>query len=257
MKLAEAFALRKGDIVAFVGAGGKTSALLALGAELSSRDWRVLATTSTHIGREQLEWMPASIAYERNAPEISALLQSQRFVFVYDCIRSGKVRGLTSGQIDEVLTSTTFDICLVEADGARMLTLKAPKPHEPPIPRLATLVIPILSLQVLGKPLDESHIYNARYLTEHYGYRMGEPVLAEWIARMLQDDAMLLKNIPAGARVVPLLNQVPRAGELFEQASSIAEIIMKTQSALDQPRIEKVAVGCVQAVDPIHTLYAG
>ena len=257
MKLAEAFDVQKGDIVAFVGAGGKTSALVTLGRELASIGWRVLATTSTRIGREQLDWMPGSISYQGEPTPISALLQSKRFVFVYDRIQADKAHGLSPDHINEMLASIEFDICLVEADGARMLPLKAPKPHEPTIPQLATLVIPIMSLSVLGKPLDENNVYNARFLAEHYGYAMGEPVRAAWLARMLQDDAMLLKNIPASAKVIPLLNQVPRSGERYDQANSIAELVMNAQSSRDRERIDRIVSGSVPDADPIHTLHAG
>ncbi|MEL6149070.1 MAG: hypothetical protein AAFR56_05560, partial [Chloroflexota bacterium] len=58
MKLHHAFNIQRGDVVAFVGAGGKTSAMIALGHELADMGWRVLATTTTKIGRDQLDLMP-------------------------------------------------------------------------------------------------------------------------------------------------------------------------------------------------------
>ncbi len=57
MKLHEAFEIARGDMVSFTGAGGKTSALVRLGKELSDSGWRVLATTTTRIGEEQLFYL--------------------------------------------------------------------------------------------------------------------------------------------------------------------------------------------------------
>ena len=257
MKLAEALDLRKGDIVAFVGAGGKTSALIALGAELSACGWRALATTTTRLGRAQLELMSASLSYHQDSSHISQLLDSERFLFLYDRICADKVYGFEADRIEQILASLTCDICLIEADGARMLPLKAPKSHEPAIPACATLVVPIVSLAVLGKSLDENHVYNAGALAGHYGFARGRPVKPEWIARMLGDEAMLLKNIPAHARVVALLNQAPRAGEMLDQANLIAERIMNAPESPGRHNVDRIVIGSVQDADPIHTLHTG
>ena len=254
MKLAEALDARKGDIVAFVGAGGKTSALMALGAELSACGWRVLATTTTRIGRQQLEQMPASLSYQRDPSYISQLLESECFLFLYDRICADKVLGFDIDDIDRILASISYDICLIEADGARALPLKAPKPHEPAIPACATLVVPIVSLAVLGKPLDDDHVYNARAVSDRYGYALGTAVKAEWIARMLLDESMLLKNIPAHALVAALLNGVPCAGEVREQASAIAEQILDTPEPRHR-RADRIVIGAVQDADPIHAVH--
>ncbi len=257
MKLAEALDVRKGDIVAFVGAGGKTSALIALGAELMACGWRVLATTTTRIGRRQLALMPAALAIQHDSSLISQHLASDRFRFVYDLIHEEKVYGFDADHIDQMLESVSYDICLIEADGARMLPLKAPKPHEPAIPACATLVVPIVSLAVLGKPLDDSHVYNAIGLADRYGYALGTEVKAEWIARMLVDEIMLLKNAPAHARVVALLNQAPRTSELLDQANFIAKLISNAPECPGRPGVDRIIIGSVQDADPIHTLHAG
>ena len=49
MKLEHAFDLNRGEVVSFIGAGGKTSLLVSMGYELAEAGWRVLATTSTHL----------------------------------------------------------------------------------------------------------------------------------------------------------------------------------------------------------------
>ena len=252
MKLAEAFDLQDGDIVAFVGAGGKTSALVGLGTELEAAGRRVLATTTTRIGRDQLDAMPACKTFP--SAMSPALIETSRFTFVYDHLSADKAIGLRRDQFSQLIACVAFDFCLVEADGARMLPLKAPKAHEPVIPPQTTLVVPMLSLSALGKPLTEDNVYNAGFIAERYGYRLGDPVRPEWLARLLQDDAMLLKSVPAGARVIPLLNQTPRRGHLYKGACQIADQVMHAQSRLDAPRICKVVIGCLRDPDPIHTL---
>lgn len=54
MKLRQALNVQRGDVVAFTGAGGKTSALFRLSRELAAEGWRVLCTTTTRIAEEEL-----------------------------------------------------------------------------------------------------------------------------------------------------------------------------------------------------------
>ena len=61
MKLYKAFNVARGEVVSLIGAGGKTSALIALAHELVDEGWRVLATTTTHIGADQLSLMPRAL----------------------------------------------------------------------------------------------------------------------------------------------------------------------------------------------------
>jgi probable selenium-dependent hydroxylase accessory protein YqeC len=134
MKLRSAFDIVPGDVVAFVGAGGKTSTLIALGHELAEAGLRVLATTTTRIGADQLDLMPYATRLETSMSAISLALNDHRFVFLYDDIRQNKVYGATAEHIPHLLDSVDSDVLLIEADGSRGLPLKAPRPHEPVIP---------------------------------------------------------------------------------------------------------------------------
>ena len=49
MRLWEALQVRKGEVISFVGAGGKTTAMYRLGRELAAQGWRVITTTTTMI----------------------------------------------------------------------------------------------------------------------------------------------------------------------------------------------------------------
>jgi len=176
MKLQPAFEIVPGDVVALVGAGGKTSTLVALGHELADAGLRVLATTTTRIGVDQLDLMPYATTLERGTRHLSLALGENRFVFLYEEIRRNKVHGPSSAIVTHLLDSIDSDVMLIEADGSRGLPLKAPKAHEPVIPSEATLVIPIASLSVLGQPLDEDHVYNAAAIDDRYGFGIGNRV---------------------------------------------------------------------------------
>jgi molybdenum cofactor cytidylyltransferase len=245
MKLQTAFDLAPGDVVAFTGAGGKTSTLIALGHELAEAGQRVLATTTTRIGADQLELMPHGLTFDSDVPTISAALNEHRFVFLYRDIRQKKVYGPALSHIPRLLDSVDSDVLLIEADGARGLPLKAPKPHEPVIPVETTLVVPIASLSVLGQPLDEQHVYNAGAIDERYGFGLGNRVKSPWVAQVIRDDELGLRGVPEKARVIALLNQVPAHGYLRARARLIAQFILRST------RVQGVALGSVRASDPI------
>ncbi|HEX7593711.1 MAG TPA: hypothetical protein VF429_06025, partial [Anaerolineae bacterium] len=53
MQLSEAFRVRSKEIVALVGAGGKTTAMFHLADELAAQGKRVVTTTTTRLGVAQ------------------------------------------------------------------------------------------------------------------------------------------------------------------------------------------------------------
>ncbi|MBI5669410.1 MAG: putative selenium-dependent hydroxylase accessory protein YqeC [Chloroflexi bacterium] len=246
MKLQRAFDIVPGDVVAFVGAGGKTSTLIALGHELAEAGLRVLATTTTRIGADQLDLMPYAARLDTSMAAVSLALNDHRFVFLYDDIRQNKVYGAGKDQIPHLLDSVDSDVLLIEADGSRGLPLKAPKEHEPVIPAETTLVVPVASLSVLGQPLDEEHVYNAQAIDDRYGFGIGNRVKSPWVAQVVRDPELGLKAVPDGARVVVLLNQVPAHGYLRGRARMVAQMILRS------PRVYGVALGSVRGSEPVH-----
>ena len=243
MKLRQAFQITRGDVVALVGAGGKTSTLMALAHELADEGWRVLTTTTTRIAEEELRLMPHAIQPQAGAQAISDALAQHRFTFVYSDIRGGKAYGVASAAW--LLDSVDADVLIVEADGARRLPFKAPYPHEPVIPPETSLVVPIASVSALGQPLDDTHVYNAQAMTDKFGFYPGGAVKSPWIAQVLRDEEMGLRGVPENARVIAWLNGTPSSGYLRARARLIAKLTLRS------PRVYGVALGSARASDPV------
>lgn len=246
MKLRQAFEIVPGDVVAFIGAGGKTSTLVMLGHELVEAGFRVLATTTTRISVDQLDVMPYSVNLDDGIKHLSLALNDHKFVFLYSEIKGNKVYGPPLEYFPRLLDSVDSDVILIEADGARGLPLKAPKPHEPVIPQETTLVVPIASLSVLGKPLDEAHVYNAHTINSRYGFGIGNRIKSPWVAQVLRDEELGLKGIPEKARVIAFLNQTPLNGYVRGRARLIAQFILRSS------RIKGVAIGSVRSSEPVY-----
>jgi len=245
MRLREALRIQRGDVVAFIGAGGKTSALFRLADELTAEGWRVLATTTTRMAAHEAAQAPfaAQLTPEIQPRTIRRWLTTHKLVFLYSRLVADqdKVLGLHPDMITGLMDSVNSDVILVEADGARGLPLKAPYDHEPVIPRDATLVVPVAGLDALGQPLDDAHIYNATAIRERYGFALGAALLPPWMALTLRDPALGLRGVPESARVTVLLNKVPAAGYNRWRARRVAQMVLRS------PRVDAVALGAMEA----------
>ena len=246
MKLHQALDISRGDVVAFIGAGGKTSALINLGHELTGLGWRVVATTTSTISADELELMPWALTPGEGRGMLSLALDEAGMVFLYDRIHGGQVSGPPPEYVTQLLDSVDSDVLLIEADDAAGLPLKAPCAHEPVIPSETTLVVPMASVSVLGQALDEDHVYNPRAMMERYGFNEGQRVKSPWVAQVLRDPCLGLARVPPGARVAALLNQVQARGIGRARARLIARLMLRS------PRVERVAIGSVRGSDPVH-----
>ena len=130
MNLVEALSVQQGDVVAFVGGGGKTSAMLRLGQELAWQGARVLSTTLYDINRREIDQSIHQFglgSVQIPPPSLAEGLETHRHVFVYQKVMpDGKLQGPRAGWFEQHIISTPWaDVVLVEADSAqgRSLTM--------------------------------------------------------------------------------------------------------------------------------------
>ncbi|MCC7449568.1 MAG: putative selenium-dependent hydroxylase accessory protein YqeC [Anaerolineae bacterium] len=250
MNLRQALNVQRGDIVAFTGAGGKTSALFRLGRELAAEGWRVIGTTTTRIGVDELALAPGELQIDGplgyRPAAISRALNQHGFIFLYGHARRDKAIGVAPEVIEALVDAVDSDAILIEADGSRRMPFKAPFPHEPVIPVGTTLVVPMVGFDVIGQPLNDEHVYNPDAMIERYGFAPGGSIKAPWIASVLRDTELGLKAVPSTARVVALLNKVPTTGFQKGRARMIARMILREQ------RVGAVALGAVQGDPPVN-----
>ncbi len=246
MRFQQAFDLARGDVVAFVGAGGKTALMVGLGYELAEAGWRVLATTTTKLAQEQLALFPAALPADSDARTISEALSEKQFVLLHDAVRGGNVYGPAPEWTRQLLDSVDSDILLVEADNACGLPFKAPLADEPLIPPETSLVVAVASLNALGAPLDDEHVYNSRAMIEKYGFVKNSPIKSPWLAQVLRDEELGLRGVPQEARVLIFLNQTPERGYVRGRARMIARLSLQSE------RVSAVALGSVRGAEPVY-----
>ena len=222
--LLDEIGVQRGDCVAVVGAGGKTTLCWRMVQAFAARGERVVFTTTTKIwqpaigafdvmrllplpsgeGRGEGDWLTMCIASgvegERsNAPVPNAIMPTVQT----------KLVGFSPAAIctlkgSDGMQSASF---VVEADGARGLLLKAPAAYEPAIPSCADVVCVVACLDAIGRPLDERTVHRVERVSHITGAMRGNLITASMIVAMLCHAEGGMKNMPAQAQRVAVLTQ--------------------------------------------------
>ncbi len=199
-------------LIAFVGAGGKTSTVHALAQCFAQTGNRVLLATSTKTCiRDRLNQQENLLLSETATSWHETLEQAwhkQKIISVANHIahEQGKVVGLAKEEITALAQAAVADIILCEADGAARKALKAPAPHEPVIPQDTDFCIGLIGLDILGKPLTEEHVHRAQLFSALTGLAMGEPLSFASLLRLAEHEQGLFKDCQHMPRAV-LLNK--------------------------------------------------
>ncbi|MEK6607872.1 MAG: selenium cofactor biosynthesis protein YqeC [Myxococcota bacterium] len=203
MSLSEALGLEARDVVAFVGAGGKTTALRWLGVERAAVGERVVLLTTTKIERQAgLRTVLAALAREVET------LGGPWPVLVVTADLGTRLRGVPPELVDELARGGGGFRLLVQADGAARRAFKAPDAFEPVVPSSATVVVSVVGLDVLGVPLDFRRVHRPERVAALTGAAVGSAVSPQIIATVLLHPDGGGKGVPPGARRVAILNKV-------------------------------------------------
>lgn len=248
MKLLEALHLADIDLIAFVGGGGKTTAIFRLAQEIVAAGGRVITTTTTRIFAAQIKLAPTHlfITGASHARIAEALTTHPHVLIIGQAdIGSGKAEGVPTEFVRELREWFPRVPILNEADGSRMRPFKAPAEHEPVIPPETTLVVPVVGTDVFGQPLDAAHVHRPELVAELCGVPLGRAITPEIVARALTHPQGGLKNVPTGARVRVLINKVDALTD-WTPARETAALL------LQHPRIEAVLLGAVRGEESVR-----
>lgn len=192
------FGIEPGDLVSFVGGGGKTSAMLAL-ARGESEQGRVMVTTTTKIWPPDL---PTYIGGELPSGERLFAAAERR-------LPDGKLGGFSPERVDEIWRAGGLTI-FCEADGSMGRPLKGWARHEPPVPSMTTVLVAVVACDVLGAPITRDSTHRSEILSERFGVSEGDLLTPRLLSEMLESDAAYLKNAPRSARRVLYLSRADR-----------------------------------------------
>ncbi|MGH9322611.1 MAG: selenium cofactor biosynthesis protein YqeC [Vicinamibacteria bacterium] len=206
--LVDAFGVEKGDVVSLVGAGGKTTVLYALSMELRRRGLSVVTTSTTHM---QLPTAGATAAPLVIVDEESNWLQTVKtrlaqygsVVVIENRVRDDKLRGIDPVMIDPL--RSLADCVVIEADGARGRSLKAPADHEPVVADETTLSVIVAGIDALGKPLHERFVHRVTIVKQLAGARPASEVTEDVVVAAVSS---YFPKLPPRSRRLVFVNKV-------------------------------------------------
>jgi len=227
--------------LALVGAGGKSTALFQLAREfllpnpveatrqVTSKATTVVVSATTHLAVAQAALADRHFVIT-GAAEIDALakeLPAGVILFTGAEVDRGRLAGVTPDVLDRLFfLAEAYQLpLLVEADGSRLRPVKAPAAHEPAIPPLVDSVVVVAGLSALGKPLTSEWVHRPEIFAELSDLASGSLITPDALVRLLSHPGGGLKNIPASARRVVLLNQADTA-EMQAAASSMVKHLL-------------------------------
>ena len=136
--LTEKLRLRRGDVVSFIGSGGKTTSMITTANELAALGLRVAVTTTTKMGVREKERLNAAVSF-------------------FGTEAGGKLSAPPSGVIESLCDN--YDVVLIEADGSKRRAVKGWNDTEPVIHPRTTKTVGLISTRTLGKPVNETWVH--------------------------------------------------------------------------------------------------
>jgi len=212
--------IARGDIVAFVGAGGKSSAILQAAGELEEAGMPVLVAPTTKMFVSEADRVGPVLTSEDGDELRSKVMESlveQGAVVVGSGILSKKrLGGVDPSWVPQL--APVNGVTLVEADGSRRRPLKGTAEHEPLLPHGVTLVVVLGGIRALGQPLSEERVHRLEVFSQLTGIGPGHTIDAGAFVRSLLAG---LHNAPENTRQASLLTDV-EPGRSMSEASVVA-----------------------------------
>ena len=247
--LLKAFEIGHGQMISLVGGGGKTTLMYAMAKQLSAGGAEVITTTTTKIfapKEEETSYLLVTSDDQFNEKEVAALLRKHRHItIVSERLSNDKLKGISPEFAMALTRISPRAYIIIEADGSAQRPLKAPRDHEPVIPKATTLIIAIAGLDGYGRALDEKTVFVVQQFAAITGLSPGGTITAGAIADVITHPEGLTKGGPRKARVVVFLNKVDVKGGQ-KAGERIAREIFKRKD----PRIDRVILGSLRDWPP-------
>lgn len=209
--------LNKKYVISFVGGGGKTTSIYKLADELTRKGKKVIVTTTTHMK------MPKNkVILNNNIYDINKILEESNFVTVGIKAKNDKISSVSMEQVNEL--KEICDFLIIEADGAKMLPLKAPANHEPVILDISNMVVGVCGIDALGKRIKETCHRSA--IVSKIIRKPEDAIVDEYdIASILSSKDGTMKGVDEDTMEFrAIINKVDN-DELLEKATKIAKIL--------------------------------
>ncbi|MEW5784596.1 MAG: selenium cofactor biosynthesis protein YqeC [Bacillota bacterium] len=210
LSLARCLGLNQPAVIAVYGAGGKTTLLNRIAAELVEAGEKVVLTTTTRIFRPgDIPLLLEQDLHGTLKRLKEALCRHSTVALGAGLSTDGKIIGIDRFKTADLLRQSGAFI-LVEADGARNKPLKGYAAYEPVLPDACDLIVPVLGLSALREALTDETVHRAELFAATHQLKIGGQLTAAHLGHALRQMIDLgIKQAPR-AKVAAVINQLDR-----------------------------------------------
>lgn len=182
MRIHEALGLNldRGDVISFVGGGGKTTTIFQLGYELKELNKRVLITTTTsiyNVKEEEYDYF-----FLKDLKDFSP--KNGTITVLGHRVEDGKLLGINHFQIEEIAKKELFHFILIEADTS----------YEPLVPDCTTKTVILIGLDSLGQRIGDI-AHRPKIFTEITDTKLLDVIDENIVLRLILSSDGLLKGV--------------------------------------------------------------
>ena len=224
---------KESEVVSFVGAGGKTTALFALSKELRHRKRLVTTTTAIYEPNPSLWDMMIIRPDLLNDLGGGVIKPDTVTVWGRSLNQENKLLGVDLECLSHVYQKKLFDVILVEADGSKRKPIKAPMDHEPVIPEESSAVVGVIGLSALNKPLNDQWVHRVKEFSNIVGAQPETLIKPEHVRRLVIHPDGLFKGTPLGAEKILVLNQADHNGDKI-LGKEIVEVLKRSNTSINR-----------------------
>jgi len=173
--LAKALRTQSSPCVAFIGAGGKTTAMFQLARQLPTP---VIVTATSHLGVWQIPFADKHLITDTPTALEDIEHRLQGVILVTGSMDGERTRPINNNLLDWLRQFCGYHSIplIIEADGARQKPLKAWAEQEPPIPSFVEQVLQVVGLSGLGKILNHESVHRPELFSRLSGLQIGEDI---------------------------------------------------------------------------------
>ncbi len=252
MKLSDALRISSRLSCAFVGAGGKSALMGRVAAELAG-ELPVVLSTTTRIALHQRQLATHHLILQDKVelPALRPFLESPGTILLTGRVAPGEPKwlGLDPSILELVrrLVSQAGGVLLVEADGARGRSVKAPAEHEPVIPAFTDLVVLVAGIDAVGQPIRSAIVHRPERVAALLGVPETERLTPAALGRVISSGEGGLQSVPRAAEVRAALNKV-------ESDSGEADARQVAAQVLKESRVRAVVLASALGAQPVRAV---
>lgn len=201
--------LEKQELISIIGGGGKTTSMFRLGRELKKFNKKILITTTTGIFiPQQGSYEKLILLEERNENDLKDLPAGITIIGSKIDEEKKKLMGIDKETIDDFFKNKIFDYIIVEADGSKRKSIKAPASHEPVIPSLTTKTVGVIGMDAVHKRIYEENVHRADIFVNVTNSKLGDIIDEDVIYNLIISKMGIFKCSPKNSDRYIILNKV-------------------------------------------------